>query len=116
MVAVHTREWPERDIEVVFADCRDRGHAWHDPKANSKLPLWARAKAEGYVVRTMVCPRCWTQRIEEFDSNGERIETPRYHYEEGYLLKPGDGPIRRSEFRSAIVRIAVHAMNGKGQR
>jgi len=84
----------------AYLDCRDLRHPWH-------VVEWHTQNSGAYVVRTLECARCGTQRHDRWNRNGERVGS-HYSYAEGYqfthLLDASDATaVRREVMRRANI-------------
>lgn len=95
------------DLPKSFLDCRDRGHAWFDPKDGPAV----RRTGGGAYVRRFVCPRCKTERSDiVVGRTGEILPgTRRYAYRKGYLT-PGRGRVDKSMIRALALKATTRAL------
>lgn len=100
----------------MYEDCRDRGHPWMLPSEARRLGMdgvternWVTSNVDA--VRTQVCFRCTTRKVETFALNGSRLSS-RYRYVPGYLIR-GEGRRSRVDYRTMVVKAAIKAMKGR---
>jgi hypothetical protein len=94
------------ELSRNFLDCRDRGHAWYDAKGEPSL----KRTNSGLVIRILVCNRCRTRREDWVVATSGAIDSRRYTYPDGYLMKPGADRIARQDVRKLAVRAAFAAL------
>jgi len=64
------------ELSEAFLFCREMSHTWQ-PHTASRYP-------DGGFRRTLLCPRCTTQRVQSLDRFG-MIVSSHYDYPDGYL-------------------------------
>lgn len=79
-----------KDMPDAFLQCRDLGHNWRAQSA-AEAPAKAR-KAGVFYERTLVCPRCDTQRHQQLSRRGQVVSNS-YSYPQGYETPQGTGRI-----------------------
>lgn len=70
----------------TFLKCRKNGHAWDDKD-------WLVIKDGRVVVgydEVLVCLRCTTEKVVEYDKDMYRINRPKIDYVDGYLASKGE--------------------------
>lgn len=82
-----------KSLDDEYVQCRDLRHPWE---------VVGYYRADGGVRRRLKCPRCGTQRIDEWTKSGHRMGT-RYEYAPGYQLK-GTGGASNEQIRVEVLR------------
>jgi len=96
----HLEELPDE-----FVECRDLRHSW--ALLQKFHPVDGKTKRVNYVVRTLKCVRCRTERTDVLDVRTfDRVSTA-YHYAEGYTIKGNKAGnrgtlIRREAYRRQV--------------
>lgn len=96
-----------------FIACRDRGHAWYDPRDGDRD---MHVEKDGrYYDRRLHCPRCGTYRRDLLNIQGMQMVSPKYEYPDGYLLRRGARTTRR-EVRSIALRAAISVIKSRKKK
>jgi hypothetical protein len=90
------------ELKKEYLDCRDRGHAWFDPRKKADS---LQRTGHGAVWRKLVCQRCTTVRADYITRRTGVVEMRRYFYPDGYQIKAGSG-VAKNEIRKLAVKAA----------
>jgi hypothetical protein len=89
-----TRHFLERELKDKFLICRDVGHNWKLQGFVDERRKW------GTVERTFRCSTCTTERIERVGANTGDLDSRRYVYPPGYIIRDKD--VRKGMKKSAV--------------